>query len=205
MKARIFASAFILCAVTGLAPVTAFAQQPSGGLQITQIKDGWLVAPDVRFTSVDHRSATLLGGYGGYEIDRTLLIGGAAYWLVNRQNDFNMQYGGVLARWTIGGYHAVSVSPGILLGGGDAMLTRPYADVYGPPTTDRRGRPLPQPSVVLVRDGFTMAEPQVNALIHLAPRVSIDAGVGYRFIGTSYLLRNTLEGVSGSLALRFSY
>jgi hypothetical protein len=225
MTPRLFTATFVLSLLIGFPAAMAFAQvvaddptQSSGGLQITPIKEGWLAGPEVRLTSINNRAATLAGGYGGYEVDHTLLVGGAAYWLVNRQNDFEAQYGGALVRWAIGGDRAVAVSPGVLIGMGTATLARTYADIYGnrfqsTALIDSRGRsfspPPPSPpngsTPVLVRDAFSIAEPQANALIRLTPRARLDAGVGYRFIGMSPLLQNQLKGVSGSLALRFSY
>jgi hypothetical protein len=99
-----------------------FAQQaaaPATGLQIEQIQSGFVVAPDVRFTDLNDRAATLAGVYGGWLTDRTLLIGGGAYWLANRADDFKMQYVGGLVRWTIGGdeLRGPSGSIGIQFGG----------------------------------------------------------------------------------------
>ena len=45
-------------------------------MQVTQLKSGWLVAPDVKVTSVDDRTATFAGGYGGWVTEGVFLVGG---------------------------------------------------------------------------------------------------------------------------------
>ncbi|MFN7981611.1 MAG: hypothetical protein U0Q11_07110 [Vicinamibacterales bacterium] len=92
----------------------ALAQQTSGGgqLQITEVNSGWVAAPEVTFTRINDRSATLAGGYVGYDVDHTLLVGGAAYGLTNRDRNFEMQYGGAVVRWTIGGDQPIAFTAG---------------------------------------------------------------------------------------------
>lgn len=209
--------AFACLAATLLATPARAQQTPStGGLQVTELENGFVVAPDVRFTTINDRSATLAGAYGGYEMDRTFFIGAAAYWLTNRDDDFKTQYGGGLVKWTFGGHRAVGVSTGAFVGVGSATLSRTYGDVFGVPagiTPNQRmlpnGRPLTVSSRVTastpvrIRDEFFVAEPQVNVLWRVAPWMRVDVGGGYRFIGASNLLQDQLRGASGSVALRF--
>ena len=106
---------------------------PQSVLQIQELPSGFVIAPDVRFTKLNDRSATLVGAYGGWLTERTLLLGAGAYWLTNRSSDFKMQYAGGLIRWTVGGDRRVALSTGALIGGGDATLSRTYGDVFGLP------------------------------------------------------------------------
>jgi hypothetical protein len=96
----------LLAAVTFAAPAAAqqAAPTPATALEIKELEDGFVVAPDVRSSQVNDRTATLAGVYGGWLTDRTLLVGGGAYWLTNRDDDFKMQYAGGLVRWTVGGH-----------------------------------------------------------------------------------------------------
>src|SRR4051812_34747871 len=98
--------------IASLMPVAAGAQTvpAPNPLRIEPIDSGFVVAPDARFTSVNDRFATLAGVYGGWLTDRTLLIGAGGYWLANRDDDFEMQYFGGVARWTIGGHRRFGVS-----------------------------------------------------------------------------------------------
>jgi hypothetical protein len=56
--------------------------------------------------------ATFVGRYGARVTDHKLLIGGAGYWLANRDDDFKMQYFGGLARRTLGGDSRLGASFG---------------------------------------------------------------------------------------------
>lgn len=215
---RLFAPTFFAL-LTTLAATPARAQQaaPAAGLQIQEVESGFVVAPDARFTSINDRSATLAGLYGGYQVDRTLLVGGAAYWLTNRDDSFDVRYAGGLARWTFGGHRAVGVSAGAFVGLGTATLARSYGDLFGAVPTattpmfqgPRGGRTsfnLPRAvssdTLIRVHDDFVVAEPQLNILWRLTPWLRADAGAGYRFIGSSDLLHEQLRGASASIALQ---
>jgi hypothetical protein len=204
-----------------VAPWSAAAQQPpasqpsgsSTPLQITEIENGFVVAPDVRFTQVNDRFATLAGAYGGWQTDKTLLVGGAAYWLANRDDDFKMQYFGGLVRWNFLGDRPLRISTGVLVGGGTATLGRTYGELFDlPPGTAlssqprgahfRGGQPITSDTRVRVNDDFFVTEPQLTLLWSVKPWLRIDAGAGYRFIGASDLLGDELHGPSASLAVQ---
>lgn len=80
--------------------VAVSAQEPAApeGLTLDEAGNGWVVAPDFKFTRVDDGDAALVGAYGGRFIDRRLLVGGGAYWLSGAP-DVGMAYGGGLAEW----------------------------------------------------------------------------------------------------------
>jgi opacity protein-like surface antigen len=77
-------AAALVCAVLLLAPAPAAAQDTASAeqshaqsrMQVTQLKSGWLGAPDVKFSQVNDHTATLVGGYGGWVTEGTLLVGG---------------------------------------------------------------------------------------------------------------------------------
>ena len=201
---------------TGQAPASA-----GSSLQIQKLQSGFVIAPDAKFTEVNDRQATLVGGYAGWLTDRTFFLGAGGYVLANRDDDFRMQYGGGLARWTFFGDRAVAVSTGVFAGFGDATLARPYGEIFGMPRTAAvsaaaqigRGRPsgprfgntstITAETPVRISEYFVMAEPQLNAVWTITPWLSLDAGVGYRFIGATDLLGDQLRGPSGSVAIRF--
>jgi hypothetical protein len=220
-------AALLLVAASCAAAAPARAQSSSPapapraqGLQIQRLQNGFVIAPDAKFTEVNDRQATLVGGYLGWLTDRTFFLGAGGYVLANRDDNFKMQYGGGLARWTFFGDRAVAVSTGVFAGFGDATLTRPYGDVFGTPRTPAtnaslqagRGRTtgprvgaslITAETPVRINENFLMAEPQVNAVWTITPWLSLDAGVGYRFIGATDLLGDQLRGPSGSVAIRF--
>jgi hypothetical protein len=196
-------------------PGNAAAQQTTTpGLQIQEIESGWVIAPDARFTRVNDKSATLTGVYGGWLTDKTVLIGGGAYWLTNQANDFKMHYAGGLVRVNIWGHRTLGLSTGAFVGLGDATLSRPFGDVLGNRTEIPEGRyrgarihdmhqPITTATRLRVNDDFVVAEPQLNALWNITPWLRLDAGGGYRFIGESDLLGRQLRGPSASVALQF--
>jgi hypothetical protein len=170
----------------------------------------------------------MAGGYLGWLTDKRLLVGAAGYVLANRDDDFQVQYGGGLARWTFFADKPVALSTGVFAGFGTATLSRPYGDIFGTPRptaatpataamlagrTNTRIRFGGAPGVstittstpVRVHDDFTVAEPQANLVWTITPWLTLDAGAGYRFVGGSDLLGRQLGGASGSIALRFGH
>ena len=73
----------VMCSALAAAPESAQAQEgvpatpaPQGSsMQVTPLKRGWLVAPDVKITQVDDQAATLAGGYVGWVSDGAFLVG----------------------------------------------------------------------------------------------------------------------------------
>lgn len=204
MKAVLFASLVATAVLVGTAS-PALAQTPasSGGLQISEVNNGWVVAPEVQFTTINDRSATLAGGYVGYDIEHTVLIGGAAYGLTNRDRNFEAQYGGGLVRWTFGGDRPIAISAGALIGGGSATLTRTYADLIGRPGAGPAANRVSGSTRVRVHDDFFVAEPKLNLLVRLTAWMRLDIGGSYRAVAGSRLLEGQLRGASGSVGIRF--
>ncbi|MBL8137639.1 MAG: hypothetical protein JNL48_13525 [Acidobacteria bacterium] len=221
--AVLLAAASCAVATSAVAQTTSpdTAAPAAQGLQVQRLRSGFVIAPDAKFTEVNDRQATLVGGYLGWLTDRTLFLGAGGYMLANRDDNFRMQYGGGLARWTFFGDRTLAVSTGLFAGIGDATLARPYGDIFGTPRTlspntslqGGRGRTggarIGSPSFITadtpirISEHFVMAEPQLNAVWTITPWLSLDAGVGYRFIGATDLLGDQLRGPSGSVAIRF--
>ena len=213
MTPRTFALVCMLSAA--LAPRPALAQTPASGgpMKIETLDSGFVIAPEARFGEINGEFATFAGGHGGWVTDHKLLIGGAGYWLANRDDDFKMQYFGGLARWTLGGDRRLGVSFGGLAGFGDATLGRPYGELFGNPAPlphnahfpprGRTGSSFTSTTPVLVNEQFFIAEPQIDALWRINGWLRLDAGVGYRAIGGANLLHDQLRGVSGTIAVRF--
>jgi hypothetical protein len=210
-------------------PAGAFAQQttappPQHPLQVERIESGFVIAPDARFTKVNDRTATLAGGYGGWLMDQTLLIGAGGYWLVNDARDFKMAYGGAVVEWFVRGNRQAGISTRALVGGGRATLSNTFGELLGARATsmnevvrfgrdhgmgryDRSGLdPLTVPTTrVIYTDDFFVAEPQINGFIKVTDWLRFNAGVGYRLIGgtSNPNVDDRLRGLSGSVAIVF--
>ena len=224
------AAAAIVCTMFAAAPGRAQAQDPPASppdaqgstMQVTPLKGGWVVAPDVKFTRVDDQAATLAGGYVGWVTDGAFLIGAGGYWLANGSDDREMAYGGVVLEWLARTDRRIGFGARTLLGGGTATIGVSYADLLGPMApvalggtpvrfghrhVRRPGHELDPGSVTgvawRVSENFLVAEPQANVLLTVTSWMRIDAGVGYRLIGGTSLLDDRLDGVSGTIAVQF--
>ena len=203
---------------------TPAAQPPTGasGMQVTQLKTGWLVAPDVKITRVNDEASTFAGGYGGWVTEGAFLVGGGGYWLANGSDDLKMAYGGLVLEWLARTDRRIGFGARTLIGGGTATVGLSYVDLYGPTAPavlgdgpvrfghhDMRGpgrRFDPEDlthRTFRVSEGFFVAEPQANILLTLTDWMRVNAGVGYRLIGGTSLLEDRLGGVSGTVAVQF--
>lgn len=106
----------------------ASAQEPPGQDRFTmeEVRNGWIVAPDFKFTQIDDGDAVLAGAYGGRMIDGRLLVGGGAYWLSGAP-DVNMAYGGGLVEWFGNSGGLVDFSVRGFVGLGTATLSSRFA------------------------------------------------------------------------------
>ncbi|MGE0864486.1 MAG: hypothetical protein AB7P34_11350 [Vicinamibacterales bacterium] len=193
------------------AQIAPVAPQAPAKLLVEKIESGWLIAPDVRGTDLDGRAATLAGGYAGRITDRTLVFGAGGYWLVNRDDDFKMAYGGGVVEWLGRSDRKIGFGVRTLVGGGSATLPRALGDVVqidagrggrNGRTARFGGRTLDPDARVAVRDDFFVVEPQVNLLWNLTRRHRISFGVGYRAVGAAALLGEQIRGASGSIAVQ---
>ena len=194
-----------------LAPAPASAQAPSGGpMVVERIHSGFVIAPDVKATEIDHRVSPLLGVYGGWLADDTFLVGAGGYWLVdNHHNDREMAYGGLVVHWLVWNSGRVGLGAKGLFGGGEATLADTVTITPRVPefrTPDGRG-PTTAPALVQrirVRDGFLLAEPEAQLSLKLMKQLRLAIGAGYRFTGTDRRSfgGDRLNGATGSLALQ---
>ena len=193
--------AFMCSALAG-APESAQAQEgvpatpaPQGSsMQVTPLKRGWLVAPDVKITQVDDQAATLAGGYVGWVTDGAFLVGAGGYWLANGSDDREMAYGGLVLEWLARTDRRIGFGARTLLGGGTATIGFSYADLLGPMAPVAFGGPPVRfghrngrgpghgfdpgnltDRTLQVSENFLIAEPQANVLLTLTDWMRIDA------------------------------
>ena len=93
---------------------------------VEEVKHDLVLGPEVKFTQVNDRDATLVGGYAGILMDKSLLVGAAGYGLANGTHRFRMAYGGGLVEWYLFSRRAIDVSIRGLLGGGTARVAHAW-------------------------------------------------------------------------------
>jgi hypothetical protein len=191
----------------------AAAQQQgtSGPLVLEPLKNGAVVAPEVKITEFAGDVGTLVGAYGGYVNDDQLLIGGGGYWLVDGKNGREFGYGGAVIGWTMQPARAVSVGFRSLVGFGGT--SQPVGVVYPAYPVYPPFGPFPTPINVHRIDnhyygfhhGVFVAEPQVDVRMKLGDLVRVTAGIGYRAVNDWYSHNNGLGGVAGSFSVQFNF
>jgi len=198
------------------------APQP---LTVERIPTGFVVAPDFKWTEVDNELGQLAGAYAGRVTDDTLLVGGAAYWLVNGSDDFRLAYGGLLIGWSSPNTGRIRFGGRGLVGVGSATLARDIEGRFGrgaerAPLIRFGGRnqpapaPVPPairtptaPSMIRVRvtDDFFVFEPQANVAISVTSHIDVTGAAGYRAVALTDGLRDLLDGPTASLGVQLGW
>jgi hypothetical protein len=184
--------------------------QTQGPMTLERVHSGWAITPDYRITDFDHTTGQLLGAYGGWVYDSTILIGAGGYWMTNGSNNHDLQYGGAVVEWLQHADRAFGFSVRGLVGWGTSRLPGTVSRIVEPtPRFDRDGRRLPSvnpPTTTIVpvvfHDDFFVFEPQASALIRVTRLMRINAGVGYRITDGAHGLDDRIHGVSGSIGLQ---
>lgn len=196
------------------------------------VESGFFLAPDFKFTEVDGKFANLAGVYGGWLINRKLLLGGGGYFLTNRSDDFKMTYGGFVAEYFFRSEKLVNFSVKGLIGGGTATVSGSpgrFDDLDDLPFEipsefrDRfRGRGINFPSIPGfpgfpnfpefpfpffddVSESFFVAEPEVNLNLNITEKLRIGFGGGYRFIAGAGRTGDRLDGFTANAALKIAF
>jgi len=179
-----------------------------GPIVVEQVRDGFAFAPDVRVTDVNHQTGILAGGYGGWMIDNTLLLGGGGYGLTNGSGKTGLGYAGFVIGWMERADKPVGYGVRALFGFGEGSVTSPYTAVRYPPVPTpfdyRTQTPRGQQVTYLAtyHEHFFVADPQADVIIRLNPKMRLTAGVGYRLIAGTYNIGGQLQGVTGSFSLQ---
>jgi len=192
----------VLTLAIGLAPLAASAQTSNGPMTVERVDDGgFLVAPDFKFTEIDHNSSGLAGGYAGFVFAQHLFVGGGAYVLTTERHGRDLAYGGLVLQW-FGGNDTIGFSAKTLVGGGHTEWSGVAQLV------DRGGRVI-RSEPFRTGQGIYVAEPELDARIRIAPRLRLAVGAGYRFtgydrrdFGLDVPGRVRLSGATGSVGLQ---
>jgi hypothetical protein len=165
-------------------------QSPPGShIKVGPSDDGFMFAPDVRFTEVNGRASTLIGGYGGMVYGKQLLIGAGAYFQVYDAYNRYMNYFGPVVEYRLFPEKTIGLNLHALVGGGVAYGGNNCCyPVYGP---YHYGYYTPY------NTGFFVFEPEAQVSVRFSPILSLKGAVGYR-VTSGY----NLDGVSGSVSLQ---
>jgi hypothetical protein len=164
-----------------------------------RVRHGYFGGAVSKFTTVNDKFELLLGGRGGWIIDRTFSIGLAGYWLVSRvRDDYELDgrsirvdfgYGGVEFAYIANSNRLIHYEFSTLIGGG-AMH---YFGVHG----DEE----PQD------DGFFVLEPGAAVVLNITTFCRASAGVSYRWVSAvdfeEALSSREMSGPALSLMLNF--
>ncbi len=185
--------------------------QNRGPMIVERVHNGFLFAPDVKVTRVDHRTSELAGGYAGWLNDDRFFIGGGAYVLANGSHDREMAYGGLVVQWMGGRDQTIGWSLKALFGGGEATLTDSFAELVPVLPLPAAGSKTPitfssQLVPFRFRQDFLVAEPEANLLVRLGRNVHLTVGAGYRAIGIDRRDgggdADRLRGATGSIGIQ---
>jgi hypothetical protein len=191
---------------------TVAAQPPAGqtpaapaGPILERVRNGFIVAPDVKFTRVDGHDGTLVGGTMGTLVEGRLFLGGGGYWLANNTNDRELAYGGFVGGWYLPSIGILDVSVSGLVGAGRATLAYRFNDprVSMPVSDAHHGVPRYQTDSNGPSTQFLIAEPTATVTLRVTRVFAVFGSVGYRFIARADPSNDNLAGVSGAVGIRF--
>ena len=181
-----------------VATPAALAGQPTETLVSGGFHSGGYGGPAIVFTEMYDEFSIMVGGQGGWVINRTFMIGGAGYGMVlqpetgvvgefGRPADLQWGYGGLVLEYMHNSHSLVHWGVQTLIGAGGGRFE------------DERDRELDT-------DGFFVTEPGVHITLNVAQVLRATMGVGYRFavgvdlIGAS---DDDFSAPSGVLLLKF--
>ncbi len=195
-----------------LVSVSMFAQEET--LLSGEIEHGGFGGPVVKMTSVKKEFGVLVGGYGGWLINHTFMIGGGGYGLVNKikgdqsaQNAYQVYtdrpvniefgYGGVVFEYIHNSNSLIHFAFSTLIGAGGVTYNERDYDDWDWDDHHNDERP---------NDAFFVAEPEIKAELNVASFFRINVGGSYRFISGVNLvgLKNSdLSGPSANITFKF--
>ena len=225
-KALAFTLAIFLTAFGSTDLVLAETGQDAETLIQGEIDNGFVLAPDFKFTEINGDFANFAGAYGGWLINKKLLLGGGGYTLTNGADDTKMTYGGFVLEYFIQPNRLVNFSIKGLVGGGKATLPGLFRDRpfpvpleleetfirFGPggqrgsgPGTPFIFPPFPIPGLEKIEESFFIAEPEANVVLNVTDTIRIGFGGGYRLIGGAGRINDRLDGWTANANLKLVF
>ena len=188
---------FLVLLFTGLLLVTtkSFSQQNDNSA---------FGAPVIKFTSLVGQSAVLVGGRFGWVINKSIVLGGGIYGLINTVNTnvtdpisgqnvmLGFNCGGLEFEYIFFPDEPIHASFDMLFAGGGVTYSVENKNI---------------PHTSYFSQNLLVWEPQINIEFKIVDWFHLDAGASYRII-TSYngyfgLSNNNLKGVTGLLTFKF--
>jgi len=160
-------------------PIVAAQEDREPEILLTEIDNGFIFAPEMKFTEVNGKFAHFMGGYGGWLINHRVLIGGGAYGLANTNpyHELEMGYGGFVIAYFANPTRLVNFSVKGLVGAGSTSYHW--------------------------EDPFFVVEPEAQVTLNVAEHFRIGFGGGYRFIGAAGIREDDLDGFAFKLDFKF--
>lgn len=210
-----------VCVVS--APGRAQAQQPPAPskpvVTIERVENQWVLVPEAKLTDLNGDLGNLVGFTGGWLREETLLVGGAAYWLINGPGGWDLAYGGLAIGTQWRGDRAVTFGARGLIGAGEATRTVTFRSGFpwpwpggqamplnfGPRGTFSNVIPMPMPGEwrVDVSNRFIVFEPQATVMLRVTRRIRFGVSAGYRLTGGAESFGDDLNGATGTVSIQF--
>ncbi|MGE5457955.1 MAG: hypothetical protein ACM3RX_06335 [Methanococcaceae archaeon] len=176
-----------------------------------ETENGGFGAAVVKFTPIKNNLGILVGGYGGWLINHSLLLGGGGFGLVNnikanediqsifsfpREPFLNFGYGGGIIEYYFSPNEILHASVSLLVGGGavsyrDARMSDSYYSEFNDRNLD---------------DGVFVLEPGLSGELNVLSYFKMGLSLSYRYVNgvTIYGLKNSdFSNFSVNLALKF--
>ncbi len=210
---------FVLTFAVLMLPFTLLAQEGDAAPAQDPVKtlipsddftSGGFGAPVIKVGSIDGDVGVLVGGRGGWVINRTFVIGGGGYgWTQNmhmlstfeRDTGVSFGYGGLELEYLIQSDEIVHATVMTLIGAGGFTVMERFGGTGGNDWDDNRS---------LYNTATFVIEPAANVEVNILKWLRIGVGVGYRFVtgidaninGRVYD-NSTVSGVFGVGTIKF--
>ena len=204
------AFALVFCLLTAQV-ATAQQQESETGQETLTNKfvithSGGYGGPVVKFSGIDGKFAAFFGGYGGWFVNKQLMIGGGGYGLMgenikvdeedkvdtgqsDRDLHYTLGYGGLMVEYTMNSDRLVHYMFNTLIGGGGVSQAL---------DNDRD----------FASSRFFVFEPAANVEVNVTDFFRVGAGASLRLIAganTPGISNRDLSGVAGVLTFKFGY
>jgi hypothetical protein len=163
-----------------------------------RIESGGYGGPEVKFGNINGEWEVLVGGRGGWIINRQYVLGGAGYGMATKgeilrmnipglYEQFELGYGGLMLGYVSQSHRLVHVTVDVIIGGGG--ISPPQEDNFQSFNSD----------------AFFVFEPNVNFILNVTPNLRFGFGGGYRIAaGVEYrgLEDSDISGASINLLVK---
>jgi hypothetical protein len=185
-------------------PPPASPAPPSSSGSIQQVTrtpgdDGFVIAPDFRFSEIGGHTAALAGAYGGAVFAGRFLFGAGGYWQTNDVHGQRLAYGGGVVEWRALKAGPIGINAHGLVGWGQASYDGVFITDGHVDNHHSNAFTYPDPRFRF-HDDFAVAEPEVQVVGRFAKSLRLVAGAGYRFTSSH---NDDLNGFGGSVSLQF--